>query len=112
MGSRNYDPSDIEAAACEVDPSLAAGGAFALETEAGDAVVLVHEVTREAARDIDVNLVAGKVTEAVSRGFGLNLYDLVLLRPGALSPGCAIRLPGRFRSLCSWRIFTGMRPIH
>jgi acyl-CoA synthetase (AMP-forming)/AMP-acid ligase II len=82
----NFDPLDIEAAAQESSDALAtgAGSAFSVEAEGGEAVVLACEVERSALRGLDANAVAGAVVEAVSRRFSVNLYDLVLLRPGAL----------------------------
>jgi acyl-CoA synthetase (AMP-forming)/AMP-acid ligase II len=82
----NYDPLDIEMVAQEGDASLASGGAsaFAVEVGGDDHVVLVSELNRSALRDLDANIVAAAVVEAISRRLGLTLYDLVLLRPGAL----------------------------
>jgi acyl-CoA synthetase (AMP-forming)/AMP-acid ligase II len=81
-----YDPLDIEVAAQEGASSLAVGGggAFSIETERGEALVLVNEVKRTALRDLDVRMVAGAVVEVISRRFGLTLHDLVLIRPGTL----------------------------
>jgi len=82
----NFDPLDMETAVCQSDAVFQPGGgaAFSLEHEDGAVVVLVHEVKREAARNMDVNLVASKVTDVMNRYFGLKLYDLVLLRPRTL----------------------------
>lgn len=82
----NFDPVDIETVACESEPVFAAGSGAAFATESNDeeGVVLVFEVRREAVRSIDVDLVASRVVEAVSRRLGLRIFDLVLLRPRTL----------------------------
>ncbi|GAC1305161.1 MAG: fatty acyl-AMP ligase [Steroidobacteraceae bacterium] len=83
----NYDPHVIEAAAQASHPALApgAGGAFTVTTDDGEAViVLASEIARTAMRDVAAGDIAAAVVEAVSRRCGLTLYDLVLLRPGAL----------------------------
>ena len=82
----NFDPLDVETLACESDPAFesGAGAAFSIEHDMGEHVVLLHEVRREAARALDVNVLAGKVIDKVSQGIGLSIYDLVLLRPGTL----------------------------
>jgi acyl-CoA synthetase (AMP-forming)/AMP-acid ligase II len=86
MRGANYDPFDIEVAAQESHAALAlgSGGAFSVETDDGDALVLVNEVRRTALRDLDVSVIAATVIEAISRRFGLTLDDLVLIRPGTL----------------------------
>jgi len=82
----NYDPLDIETAAQESQSALAWGAASAFSVDiAGDEhLVLVSEVSRSGLKELDIGLVADTVVEAISRRFGLSLYDLVLLRPGVL----------------------------
>ncbi|HSZ73447.1 MAG TPA: hypothetical protein VK779_01405, partial [Rhizomicrobium sp.] len=82
----NHDPLALEIAASESHPALVpgGGGAFSMDRQDGEVVVLVHEIGRSALKGIDLNHVATSVAEAVNRNFGLTLYDLVLLRPGTL----------------------------
>ncbi len=82
----NYDPLDLETLACNSDPAFEPGGgaAFSVEYGEGELVVLLHEVRREAARDLDVSALAGKVIDAIHRSLGLKIHDLVLLRPRTL----------------------------
>jgi acyl-CoA synthetase (AMP-forming)/AMP-acid ligase II len=82
----NFDPLDVETLACESDPAFepGAGAAFSIEHDTGEHVVLLHEVRREAARTLDVNVLAGRVIDKVNRSLGLSIYDLVLLHPGTL----------------------------
>jgi acyl-CoA synthetase (AMP-forming)/AMP-acid ligase II len=81
----NYDPVDIETEACD-SLSLSSGGAgaFSIDHDDGEAVVLALEIERSALRSMDVHLLASQVISAVNRRFGLTIYDLALLRPGAL----------------------------
>jgi acyl-CoA synthetase (AMP-forming)/AMP-acid ligase II len=82
----NFDPLDLETSAGESDPALEPGGgvACAVEHDDEERVVLLHEVRRDALKALDVDRVAGRVIEKVSRCFGLRLHDLVLLRPRTL----------------------------
>ena len=82
----NFDPFDLETLAYESDPAFESGGgaAFSVEHDEEELVVLVYEVRRDAARALDVNLLAGKVIEKVNLRLGLKIHDLVLLRPGTL----------------------------
>jgi acyl-CoA synthetase (AMP-forming)/AMP-acid ligase II len=82
----NFDPLDLEVAAEESHPALSpgGGGAFSIDDAAGEQVVLVHEVERAAMRSLDSGAVVARVAETMSLNFGLTLYDLVLIRSGAL----------------------------
>jgi acyl-CoA synthetase (AMP-forming)/AMP-acid ligase II len=82
----NFDPLDLELAAEESHPALSpgGGGAFSFDDAAGEQVVLVHEVERAAMKTLDSGAVVASVAETMSLNFGLTLYDLVLLRSGAL----------------------------
>jgi acyl-CoA synthetase (AMP-forming)/AMP-acid ligase II len=82
----NFDPLDLETAAGAAHPALVSGGggAFSLDLNHGEGLVLVHEVKRGALKDVAADDVAAHVIEVISRYFGLTLYDFVLLRPGAL----------------------------
>jgi acyl-CoA synthetase (AMP-forming)/AMP-acid ligase II len=82
----NYDPLDLETAACESHSALISGGggAFSVELEDRDAIVLVNEISRTGSREVDVTVLANTVIETISRCFGLTLYDFVLLLPGTL----------------------------
>ncbi len=77
----NYDPLDIEAAACETDPALSTAGAaaFSIDQDDGEAVVLVLEIERSAMPGLDIHPLVSRIAAAVNRRFGLTIYDLVLL---------------------------------
>jgi acyl-CoA synthetase (AMP-forming)/AMP-acid ligase II len=102
----NFDPVDIEMAARESDSALSSGSgaAFSLEDESGEVVVLVHEANRDALKTLDGNAIAGNVVQAINRSFGLALYDLVLVRPGALPRTTSGKIQ---RHLCRERYLSG-----
>jgi acyl-CoA synthetase (AMP-forming)/AMP-acid ligase II len=102
----NYDPLDIETAAAAADPCFieGAGGAFSIETEAGEAVVLLQEVSRPAANGFDGDAAISAVAAALTRGFGLTLHDLALLRPGTLPRTTSGKVQ---RHLCRQRYLAG-----
>ena len=82
----NFDPLDLEIAAEASHPALSpgGGGAFSFDDAAGEQVVLAHEVERSQMKTLDADALIAQVAETLSRDFGLTLYDLVLLKPGAL----------------------------
>jgi acyl-CoA synthetase (AMP-forming)/AMP-acid ligase II len=80
----NINPHALETLAAACDDGLTDAAAFAIEQDDGTRVILMQEVSRAALRAIDAAGVTGKVAAAISRDFGLTLYDYVLLRPGAL----------------------------
>jgi acyl-CoA synthetase (AMP-forming)/AMP-acid ligase II len=80
----NINPQALETLAAECDDGLTDAAAFAIEQDDGTRVILMQEVSRSALRAIDAAGVTGKVAAAISRDFGLTLFDYVLLRPGAL----------------------------
>jgi acyl-CoA synthetase (AMP-forming)/AMP-acid ligase II len=79
-------PHDVEHAVARSHPSLAAvGAAFAVETPAGEQVVAVHEVALAAMDESDHSQAVAAAFTAVGHGTGVRLYDLVLVRPGAIA---------------------------
>jgi len=81
----NYDPLDIETEACHSHPSLSSGAAaaFSIDHADGEGLVLALEIERSALKGLDVDVLVSNVVSAVSRRFGLTIYDLVL-RSGTL----------------------------
>ena len=81
----NYDPYDLETRASASALGLAtAAAAFTFDEDSGDQIVLVQEVAREAVTQMDFASTTRAVAAALSRDFGLKLYDLVFVKPGSL----------------------------
>ena len=82
----NYYPQDIEATVESfVDFIQPAGSAaFQLEGERGEGVVVVAEVRRTAARDVDQSLIIGDIRHKVFEDYDLALADVILLREHSL----------------------------
>ena len=76
-----------------------AGAAFAVNTDAGEAVVVVHEVLRSH-RNSDLSAVARKVRQMLVEDQEIDPAAIVLLRPG----GLPLTTSGKVqRSLCRQR---------
>ncbi|MFZ6030179.1 MAG: amino acid adenylation domain-containing protein [Chloroflexota bacterium] len=82
---RNHYPQDVELTAGNSHPALAASGgaAFSVDTPTGEQLVIVHELERQA-RNADAGQVAAAVRQAVAEQHELQVYAVVLLRPGHL----------------------------
>lgn len=83
---RNYYPQDIEYSAAQAHSALRphGGAAFSVEIDGRERLVVVHEVRREALRDLDVDEVVRAVRHAVSEQHELQLYGLTLIGPGRI----------------------------
>ncbi|MEO1560288.1 MAG: acyl-CoA dehydrogenase family protein, partial [Cyanobacteria bacterium J06632_19] len=86
---RNYYPQDIELTVEQSHPSLqpGCGAAFGVEI-AGEAkeegLVIVQEVKREGWRSVEVDKVIESIRAAVSKQHQLQIYAVVLLKPGSI----------------------------
>ena len=83
---RNHYPQDIEEAAAAIDPALRPGGgaAFSVTVNGDEALVIVHEVQRTAVRSVDTEAVERAMRIAIAEQFGLQVHEVVLLRPAGL----------------------------
>jgi acyl-CoA synthetase (AMP-forming)/AMP-acid ligase II len=83
---RNHYPQDIEEVAAASHPALRPGGgaAFAVPVNGDEALVIVHEVQRTAVRSVDPEAVGRAVRIAIAEQLGLQVHDVVLLRPAGL----------------------------
>ncbi|WP_394829865.1 fatty acyl-AMP ligase [Pendulispora albinea] len=81
---RNYYPQDLEWTARHAHPALAEriGAAFAIPSEGGEHLVLVHEVTKSS--HLDVEQVATAIRERIAEVHELSVHRVLLIRPGAL----------------------------
>ena len=92
----NHYPQDLEETVAASHPGFAADGGAAFTIEAGgeEQVVIVHEITRPAAKVLaaetpaaegyDVRALLAAAVRDVAGRHGLALYDLVLLGPRSL----------------------------
>ncbi len=106
---RNHYPQDIEWAVSQSHEALQsnAGAAFAVNTDAGEAVVVVHEVLRSH-RNSDLSAVARKVRQMLVEDQEIDPAAIVLLRPG----GLPLTTSGKVqRSLCRQRYEEGQLKI-
>lgn len=80
-----HHPDDIEHTASRLDPRLVpdGGACFAVETERGEAAVLVHEVERSGDADADAGLIE-RIHAGVAAGHGIALRAIVVIRKGTL----------------------------
>lgn len=81
----NYYPQDIEDAVRCAHPALedAQPAAFGITAEGEEKLVVAVEPPVAGEKRIDIAAAEAAIA-AVSRGFGLGLYDLLVLRPGGL----------------------------
>lgn len=83
---RNHYPHDIEDSVSTCHPSLVphACAAFSVETEQGEELVIVQEVSRTALRTLDAVTLFRAIRGAVSQHHALHTHAVVLLKPSTL----------------------------
>ncbi|MEM7716074.1 MAG: AMP-binding protein [Cyanobacteria bacterium P01_A01_bin.68] len=86
---RNYYPQDIELTVEQSHPSLqpGCGAAFGVEIAENakeEGLVVVQEVKREGWRSVDIDSVIESIRAAVSKQHQLQIYAVVLLKPGSI----------------------------
>lgn len=96
----NYYPQDIEEVVSESHPDIQpnAAAAFSVETDQGEALMIVSEVRRVAQTPDDEKVIKNKMAQSVGLAFGLIPHEIVLLPPGKLpktSSGKIQRLKAR-----------------
>jgi acyl-CoA synthetase (AMP-forming)/AMP-acid ligase II len=96
----NYYPQDIEEVVGESHQSIQpnATAAFSMETEDGEALMIVSELKRTAEQEEGSTAIESKIAQAVGHAFGLLVHKVVLIPPGKLpktSSGKIQRLQAR-----------------
>jgi acyl-CoA synthetase (AMP-forming)/AMP-acid ligase II len=96
----NYYPQDIEEVVSESHPDIQpnAAAAFSVETDQGEALMIVSEVRRVAQTPDDEKVIKNKMAQSVGLAFGLIPHEIVLIQPGKLpktSSGKIQRLKAR-----------------
>ncbi len=111
----NYYPQDLEFVCSQSHESLVANStaAFSVDTDAGEQLVIVQEVTRTAIRSINAEEVFEAIVANISAEYQLSVYDIMLLIPGKIlktSSGKIQRqgnkkayLTGGFEPIAQWR---------
>ncbi|MBW4514614.1 MAG: AMP-binding protein [Timaviella obliquedivisa GSE-PSE-MK23-08B] len=82
----NYYPQDIEKIVknCHPSVSLNSGAAFTVRVEGVEQLVVMQEVNRTALNGLNANEVVGSIRQAISEHYDLQVYDVVLLKPGKI----------------------------
>jgi len=82
---RNHYPQDIELTVERSHPALrpGCGAAVAVEVAGDERLVIVQEVERQH-RNVDLDVVAGAVRQAVAAAHEVHAYAVVLLKPGGI----------------------------
>jgi acyl-CoA synthetase (AMP-forming)/AMP-acid ligase II/acyl carrier protein len=103
---RNYYPQDLEKIVknCHSSVSLNSGVAFAVKLEGVEKVVVMQEVNRSALQDLDAAEVVGSIRQAISAHFDLQVYAIVLLKPGKIPKTSSGKIQ---RSLCRENFLAG-----
>lgn len=83
---RNYYPQDIEKTILNAHSALKLGGGavFSGEGVANDKLVIIHEIKRKYVRHLDGVEILRCLQTVVSQEYGLNIDDLVLIKPNSL----------------------------
>ncbi|MEU6376334.1 fatty acyl-AMP ligase [Streptomyces sp. NPDC046909] len=86
LAGRNVYPHDVERTVQSADRSLASGtgAAFAVQSAAGEHLVVVQEVRAAAVPDGDLRAVATAVQLQIGRQFSVAAGNVVLVRPGTV----------------------------
>ncbi|MDR6534614.1 non-ribosomal peptide synthetase [Variovorax soli] len=86
VNGENHYPQDLEWSAERAHPSLRLGhgAAFAVDTPAGEGVVLALEIDRRAEAKLDAEAVFRAVRRAIAVEHGLPVHAVALLRAGTL----------------------------
>lgn len=82
---RNHAPQDIELTVEKSHPALrpGCGVAFSVEEVGEERLVVVQEVQRQV-RDLDMETVAATIRQAVAQNHELQVYAVILLKPGGV----------------------------
>jgi acyl transferase domain-containing protein/acyl-CoA synthetase (AMP-forming)/AMP-acid ligase II/acyl carrier protein len=86
LRGRNHYPQDIEQTACEAHASLSptAAAAFSIEHAGREALVVMAELHRRAARNVDGPGIAAAIRKAVRVMHDVHVEQVVLIRPSSL----------------------------
>jgi acyl-CoA synthetase (AMP-forming)/AMP-acid ligase II/acyl carrier protein len=103
---RNYYPQDIEKIVknCHSSVSLNSGVAFAVKLDEVEKVVVMQEVNRSALQNLNAAEVVGSIRQAISAYFDLQVYAILLLKPGRIPKTSSGKIQ---RSVCRENFLAG-----
>lgn len=83
---RNHYPQDIELTVEQSHPALQVGcsAAFSIDVVNEERLVVVQEVKRSYLRNLNVNEVIGAIRQTVAENYQLQVYGVLLLKPGSI----------------------------
>ena len=83
---QNHYPHDIEMTVQNSHPALLpnSGAAFAVEIKNVERLIIVQELARSYVRKLDINEIVLSIKQAVTREHELQVYSVILLKPGGL----------------------------
>ncbi|HEX7239344.1 MAG TPA: AMP-binding protein, partial [Longimicrobiaceae bacterium] len=107
---RNHYPQDVEQTAIRSHPGLRAGSGAAFSVEQGgeERLVVVQEVSRQAAAVLDVEEVASAIRRAVASEHGLQVHAVAVVRPGGVPKTSSGKVQ---RRSCRGRFLAGELPL-
>ncbi|MET0399317.1 MAG: non-ribosomal peptide synthase/polyketide synthase [Longimicrobiaceae bacterium] len=107
---RNHYPQDVEQTAIRSHPGLRAGlgAAFGVEEGGEERLVVVHEVSRQAAAGMDVEEVGEAIRRAVATEHGVQVHAVAVVRPGGVPRTSSGKVQ---RRACRARFLAGELPL-
>ncbi len=107
---RNHYPQDVEQTALRSHEGLRAGSGAAFSVEEGgeERLVVVQEVSRQAAAGVDVEEVAGAIRRAVASEHGVQVHAVAVVRPGGVPKTTSGKVQ---RRECRARFLAGDLPL-
>ena len=103
---QNHYPQDIELTVQKSHPALRqnCGAAFTVEQNSQQRLVVVQEIERAYLRQLDIKEVVGNITEAAIDNHGLQIYAIVLIKPGSIPKTSSGKIQ---RHICRRRFIDG-----
>ncbi len=107
---RNHYPQDIERTAIRSHDGLRAGSgaAFSVDQDGEERLVVVQEVSRQAAAGLDVEEVAAAIRRAVAAEHGLQVHAVAVARAGGVPKTTSGKIQ---RRACRARFLAGELPL-
>ncbi len=107
---RNHYPQDVEQTALRSHPGLRAGSgaAFSVDRDGEERLVVVQEVSRQAAAGVDVEEVASAIRRAVASEHGVQVHAVAVVRPGGVPKTTSGKVQ---RRECRARFLAGELPL-